>query len=85
MLADAYKAKEAFFDIYEAETRKEAERRYEAWRNSLPESIAAEFSDLVRAVDNWGPWIFTEGGRTPTTARVTSRRAAKREPVGLVA
>lgn len=59
MLGDAYTAKEAFFDIYEAQTRAEAERRYEAWRNSLPESIAAEFSDLVRAVDNWGPWIFT--------------------------
>lgn len=58
LLSDAYTAKEAFFDIYEAETRHEAERRYEAWRNSIPESIAAEFSDVVRAVDNWHPYVF---------------------------
>lgn len=59
LLNDAYAAKEAFFDVYAAETREEAERRYEAWHNGIPESIAGDFAEVVRAVDNWHPYVMS--------------------------
>lgn len=59
MLGTAYDAKEAFYGIWDMETRKEAEAAYDIWKNGLPEEILPYYSDLIRAVDNWHEHIFT--------------------------
>lgn len=59
MLKAGYEAKEGFYRLYDCETRADAERYYAAWKKGLDESIAWAYADVVRAVDNWGPWIFT--------------------------
>lgn len=59
-LGTAYKLKEMLFDLYELKDKKEAEDRYQTWRDTLeanPE-VAPFFSDLVRAITNWHDPIF---------------------------
>ncbi len=59
MIGDAWRAKEAFFDIWDADTREEAERLYDLWRVSIPDSIQLEFgTPVVGMIDNWRNEIF---------------------------
>lgn len=48
--------KESFYDIYDAPTREEAERRLDAWRESVPASMKKgkkSFAPLLTATRNW--------------------------------
>lgn len=58
MLADAYAAKESFYDIYDARDRKEAEARYQLWRASLTPTLQRTFSKLLTALKNWHECVF---------------------------
>lgn len=55
-LALAYIAKEAFYEIYDAQNLIEANHRYQAWREMIKPEIA--YADLIRAFDNWQPYIL---------------------------
>ena len=59
-LETAYKLKEFFFDMYELKDKKEAQERYQTWRDTLEANpdVAPFYSDLVRAVTNWYDPIF---------------------------
>ncbi len=59
-LETAYKLKEFFFDMYELKDKKEAQERYQTWKDTLEANpdVAPFFSDLVRAVTNWHDPIF---------------------------
>jgi transposase len=57
-LALAYTAKEAFYEIYDAPNLIEANRRYSEWRTMIKPEIAGAFADLIRAFDNWQPYIL---------------------------
>lgn len=57
-LALAYIAKEAFYEIYEAENLIEANRRYSEWLTMIKPEIAPAFSDLIKAFENWQPYIL---------------------------
>jgi transposase len=57
-LALAYIAKEAFYEIYEANNLIEANRRYAEWRTMIKPEIAFAYSDLIKAFDNWQPYIL---------------------------
>nr|WP_279627137.1 transposase [Xanthomonas populi] len=46
-LGDAYRAKEAFYGIYEAESPEDAVQRYAAWEQALTPEIRPYFSDLL--------------------------------------
>ncbi len=55
-VAMAYRLKESFYDIYDAPTREEAERRLDAWRESVPASMKKgkkSFAPLLTATRNW--------------------------------
>ena len=57
-LGSAYDAKEAFYDIWDMDTRVEAESAYGIWKKGLSTDMREAFHPLVRAVDNWFPHIF---------------------------
>ena len=52
-LKEAYEAKEAFYAIYDTETRAEASNALEAWEKSLSDDMRVAFKPLLTAVGNW--------------------------------
>ena len=54
----AYRLKEDFFGIYDAQSPDEAQGRYLDWKSRITPEVAPAFADLVRAWDNWTPWIL---------------------------
>lgn len=54
----AYRLKEDFFKIYDAQSPDEAQARYIEWKRRITPEIEPAFHDLVRAWDNWTPWIL---------------------------
>lgn len=54
----AYRLKEDFFGIYDAQSPDEAQGRYLDWKSRITPEVAPAFHDLVRAWDNWTPWIL---------------------------
>lgn len=67
LLNDAWKCKEAFYAIWEAKERKEAERRFEAWEKAIPDTVP-EFKDLAKTVRDWHVEIFNYFDRPFTNA-----------------
>ena len=57
-LGIAYRLKEDFFGIYDAQSPDEAQGRYLEWKSRITPEVAPAFTDLVRAWDNWTPWIL---------------------------
>lgn len=57
-LGIAHRLKEEFFHIYDAKAPDEAQALYIEWKRSIPAELAPAFFDLVRAWDNWTPWIL---------------------------
>ena len=57
-LGAAYRLKEDFFGIYDAQSPDEAHGRYLDWKSRITPEVAPAFADLVRAWDNWTPWIL---------------------------
>ncbi|APZ42571.1 ISL3 family transposase [Acidihalobacter ferrooxydans] len=53
----AYRQKEDFYAIYEAKSPAEAKTLFNAWLHTLTPDIRDAFSDLVRAWQNWEPYI----------------------------
>jgi transposase len=54
-LGQAYRLKEAFYGIYDAQSTDEAQASYIQWERSLTPEIAPFFSDITRA---WGNWTW---------------------------
>jgi transposase len=57
-LGMAHRLKEDFFHIYDAKAPDEAQALYIEWKRSIPAELAPAFADLVRAWDNWTPFIL---------------------------
>jgi transposase len=57
-LGAAYRAKEAFFKVYDAADRADAEDRYCEWLAKLPPHLEKPFLPLTTAVGNWHKEIF---------------------------
>lgn len=57
-LGEAHRLKEDFYGIYDAKSPDEAQGRYIAWKRGMSATCAEAFSDLIRAWDNWTPWIL---------------------------
>ena len=52
-LGEAYRLKEEFFGIYDAESPDEAQAKFIRWQKSIPSEIADAFADIERAWGNW--------------------------------
>ncbi|EOX3456115.1 ISL3 family transposase [Vibrio cholerae] len=57
-LMEVYNAKEAFLDMWDMPTRKEAEDYWQNWKAVSTQSVRKYFKDAIRAVDNWHEHIF---------------------------
>lgn len=57
-LRQAYEAKEAFYEIWEAKDAEEGRARYSAWCHALPASIRNQFRSVITRVDQWDREIF---------------------------
>lgn len=57
-LQQAYLLKEGFYQIYEADTRHEAERLYDRWKDAVPQQFRTHFHPLVVSMRNWREPIF---------------------------
>ena len=53
VLGEAYRIKEQFFGIYDAESPDEAQAKFIQWQKSIPSEIADAFADIERAWGNW--------------------------------
>jgi transposase len=58
-LAEAYRLKEAYYDIYEAPSREEALLRYQAWAQGVTPEFAPAFGAILTAWRNWQPYILS--------------------------
>jgi transposase len=54
----AYRLKEDFFKIYDAESRHNALTRFADWEKSITPDVRDAFADLIRAWRNWQPYIL---------------------------
>lgn len=54
----AHQLKEDFFRIYNAKAPDEAQALFIDWKRRITPEVAPAFADLVRAWDNWTPWIL---------------------------
>jgi transposase len=57
-LGMAYRLKEDFYKIYDCTSADEAQGMYLDWKSRITPEVEDAFHDLVRAWDNWAPWIL---------------------------
>ena len=71
-LGEAYRLKEDFFRIYDAESPDEAQACFINWKRSVIPEVADAFADIIRAWENWEPWILTYFDHPVTNAYTES-------------
>lgn len=71
-LGEAYKLKEDFFKIYDAQSPDEAQALFIDWKRSMSPQVADAFHDLVQAWDNWTPFILNYFDHPVTNAYTES-------------
>lgn len=71
-LGEAYKLKEDFFKIYDAQSPDEAQALFIDWKRSMSPQVADAFHDLARAWDNWTPFILNYFDHPVTNAYTES-------------
>lgn len=68
----AYRLKEDFFKIYDAESRNNALARFTEWDKSVTHEVRDAFADLIRAWRNWQPYILNYFDHPVTNAYTES-------------
>lgn len=68
----AHSLKEEFFGIYDAESPDEAQGRFLHWKGQITPDVADAFHDLIRAWENWTPWILAYFDHPVTNAYTES-------------
>lgn len=72
LLGEAYRIKEAFFGIYDAQSARDAKWNYQEWYMSIPPQLHPYFSDTIRAFTNWQPYILNYFDNPVTNAYTES-------------
>lgn len=54
----AYDLKEAGYDLFKATSRRDAEKRFEKWKASIPENLKPAFKGVLGTFGRWGKYIF---------------------------
>lgn len=67
-IGEAYRLKEQFFGIYEAESRSEAVYRYDTWKHSIPVEVNEYFQPIITAWTNWNGEILAYFEHSVTNA-----------------
>lgn len=57
-LGQAYRLKEGFCDIWQAQSHSEARTRYVTWKASIPPDLEPAFRPLTLAMANWNTEVF---------------------------
>lgn len=68
----AYRLKEDFFKIYDAESRYDALAKFSEWDKSVTHEVRDAFADLIRAWHNWQPYILNYFDHPVTNAYTES-------------
>lgn len=68
----AYRQKEDFYAIYDAKSPAEAKALFTNWLHTLTPEIRDQFNDLVRAWQNWEPYICNYFNHPVTNAYTES-------------
>jgi transposase len=74
----AYRLKEDFFKIYDAESRHNALTRFADWEKSITPDVRDAFADLIRAWRNWQPYILNYFDHPVTNAYTESLNSLMR-------
>jgi transposase len=69
----AYEAKEGFYRIWDAADRADAERRFDAWKATIPADIKREFGRIAGMVERWRKEIFNYFDHAHTNAITENR------------
>jgi transposase len=77
-LGEAYRLKEQFFGIYDAESPDEAQAKFIEWQKSIPPEIADAFADIERAWGNWTMPILNYFNHPVTNAYTESLNSLTR-------
>lgn len=72
LLGEAYRLKEDFFKIYDAQNETQAMLRYEHWRKSISPELYSHYAPLVTAWTNWQPCIMEYFNHPVTNAYTES-------------
>lgn len=75
-LGEAYRAKEALYQVYDAADRREAGERLEAWRRTLPAGLRTAFKPVLTATRNWEEWIMNYFDHRATNAATEALNGA---------
>lgn len=57
-IGHAYELKEAFFEIWDCQSRHQAQAAYYAWMRQITPDMKVHFDPLIKAVGNWHDEIF---------------------------
>lgn len=57
-LGEAYRLKEDFFNLYQANSKHEALLMFADWEKSVTPNVRDAFADLIKAWRNWQPYIL---------------------------
>ncbi len=72
LLKKAYGARQAFYALYDAADRREAEQRWQEWERTLDREPVPAFGQFRTTVRNWAPHIFTYFDHRITNAATES-------------
>lgn len=78
LLGEAYRLKEEFFGIYEAEDVEAAKVRYAAWANSIPTDLLPHFQPIITSWRNWETEVLEYFNHRITNALTESINAILR-------
>ena len=73
LLKDGWETKEAFYTIWDATDRADAELRFETWRANIPDTVKTEFEPLGKTVEEWRTEVFNYFDHRFTNAYTESR------------
>lgn len=73
LVKDGYEAKERFHDIWKATTRKDAEKLFDEWAATIPDSVGRWFGKIAKMVQRWRPEVFAYF-EYPATNAITENR-----------
>jgi transposase len=67
-LGEAWRLKEGFYGVYDADNKKDAHQRYIVWAASVPPECQSAFQPILTAWKNWEPYILAYFDQQVTNA-----------------
>ncbi|MEN3234755.1 ISL3 family transposase [Methylobacterium ajmalii] len=58
LVGSAWRTKEAFYSIWDATSRKEAECLFDYWKTNIPKNVSHVFKPIAETIDRWREEVF---------------------------